>query len=278
MKQPEPVLVAPLFPELLSELLEVLSSLTLEEWENPTSCPGWTVQDIASHLLDVEVGQLSRYRDGFQRSVLPADGWQDLVASLNHKNARTDALQRRGVELLDYWVAQHTDTGNVHFHPIAGLHGLGGAGGAGEHQIAGMQRDLLADVAHDLGEGEQHIFSVGPLYLLAVETHDYFKVLGIDIRLDPRSHRREGVGALGPPETKVFALPGPLADVVAAGVAQDIPAGLCWGNPAAIFANDRHSFPLVVQIAVRVPGQDYGIFGSGQRVAALVPRFWMVGR
>ena len=60
MKQPEPVLVAPLFPELLSELLEVLSSLTLEEWENPTSCPGWTVQDIASHLLDVEVGQLSR--------------------------------------------------------------------------------------------------------------------------------------------------------------------------------------------------------------------------
>src|SRR5690606_3949220 len=41
-----------------SSLVELCSSLTELEWKTPTGCPGWTVQDNVSHIIDYESGAL----------------------------------------------------------------------------------------------------------------------------------------------------------------------------------------------------------------------------
>ena len=35
------------------ELLSFVGSLTDDEWTSPTSVPGWTVKDLALHVLDL---------------------------------------------------------------------------------------------------------------------------------------------------------------------------------------------------------------------------------
>ncbi len=52
LRKPAPILVADRFPDLLDALLDVLGSLTPDEWERPTAAAGWTVRDVALHLLD----------------------------------------------------------------------------------------------------------------------------------------------------------------------------------------------------------------------------------
>jgi len=53
----------PLVPRLRSELAALLTSLTGGDWVQPTSCPGWSVHDVAAHLLGVELGNVSARRD-----------------------------------------------------------------------------------------------------------------------------------------------------------------------------------------------------------------------
>lgn len=53
----------PLLAPLRSELLALLGSLSGGEWVRETACPGWTVHDVASHLLGVEAGNVSVRRD-----------------------------------------------------------------------------------------------------------------------------------------------------------------------------------------------------------------------
>lgn len=86
MKTPEPIIVADLFPPVLDSLLELLSSLSADDWNKPTACPGWSVKDIASHLLGGEVGILSRKRDGYAYSGNDSIRWEDLVVLINRLN------------------------------------------------------------------------------------------------------------------------------------------------------------------------------------------------
>lgn len=86
MQEIQPVIVTHLFPGLLDELIGTLESLSDHEWDLPTPCPGWTIHDLASHILGVEVSQLSLGRDGFRASLIDAGDWDDLVASLNEQN------------------------------------------------------------------------------------------------------------------------------------------------------------------------------------------------
>ena len=65
MKPPEPVLVVDLFPEERVALLDLLSQLSDVEWQRPTVCAGWSVKDVAGHLLGDDIGRLSRGRDAF---------------------------------------------------------------------------------------------------------------------------------------------------------------------------------------------------------------------
>ncbi|MFQ6030369.1 MAG: maleylpyruvate isomerase family mycothiol-dependent enzyme [Dehalococcoidia bacterium] len=94
MKPPQ-ITVSHLFPELLSELLHILSELSPEEWQKPTGCPGWSVKDVAAHLLGVEAGILSGERDEFGEAWIVTDSWDELVALLNQHNEAWVLATRR---------------------------------------------------------------------------------------------------------------------------------------------------------------------------------------
>jgi uncharacterized protein (TIGR03083 family) len=87
MKKPSSIQVVHLFPETLDALLDLLADLSPDEWQQPTVCEGWTVKDIAAHLLGGEVGILSRKRDQYLFSGSPIIEWRDLVALINELNA-----------------------------------------------------------------------------------------------------------------------------------------------------------------------------------------------
>ncbi len=100
-RHPLPILVSHLFPELLEGLLALLASLATEEWERPTVCAGWSVQDVALHLLGVEVGNLSRKRDRFSPAAQSIGRADDLVALINDLNETwVQATRRVSTRLL----------------------------------------------------------------------------------------------------------------------------------------------------------------------------------
>ena len=82
----KPVLVAPLFPQLLDKLVEVLSGLSEARWHLRTDCPAWDVHGVALHLVDVELGNISDLRDTYAGPLIQASTWEELVESLNAKN------------------------------------------------------------------------------------------------------------------------------------------------------------------------------------------------
>lgn len=86
MQKPSPVIVAPLFPELLTALLELLRGLDPEEWSRPTVAEGWSIHDVALHLLGDEIGMLSRKRDNYREATPHLDSWEELVRWLNTRN------------------------------------------------------------------------------------------------------------------------------------------------------------------------------------------------
>ena len=115
MQKPEPVLAAHLFPEVQRALLGLLEGLTAEDWEKPTVCSGWSVKDVALHLLGGEIGNLSRRRDGH---VLPAsiNGWDALVAFINDWNQDWVRVGRRiSARLLVDLLRQTGDQMNAYF-------------------------------------------------------------------------------------------------------------------------------------------------------------------
>jgi uncharacterized protein (TIGR03083 family) len=94
-RKPGPILVSHLFPELVDNLVALLSSLSTEEWKRPTVCEGWSVKDVAQHLLGIEVGILSRKRDRFSPAAEPVRDSDELVALINDLNATWVGATRR---------------------------------------------------------------------------------------------------------------------------------------------------------------------------------------
>ncbi|BDC50962.1 hypothetical protein F183_A32780 [Bryobacterales bacterium F-183] len=75
---------AHLYAPLHAELMQLLRSLTPEDWAKPTVCKGWAVRDIAAHILDTQLRILSMGRDGMLPSAPPD---RPLVEFLNKLNA-----------------------------------------------------------------------------------------------------------------------------------------------------------------------------------------------
>jgi len=100
LRPPQPILVVDLFPEILDELLRLLGGLSADAWHRPTACPGWCVKDVALHLLGVEVGNLSRRRDGHAVAASIAS-WEELVTFINDFNeAWVQAARRMSPRLV----------------------------------------------------------------------------------------------------------------------------------------------------------------------------------
>jgi len=117
MREPEPIIVIDLFPEVLKALLEFLSSLSAEEWGRPTACGSWSVGDVALHLLGGDVGILSRKRDGHSLAA-PVGDWEELVAWINERNEEwvratrrmsprllCDLLEHLGAQVCEYFAS-----------------------------------------------------------------------------------------------------------------------------------------------------------------------------
>lgn len=94
MRPPDRVEVRHLFPEERAHLLGLLERLTPEQWALPTVCPGWTVHDIALHLLGDDLGRLARQRDRFLGPTQPRPG-ESLVELVNRLNELWVAATRR---------------------------------------------------------------------------------------------------------------------------------------------------------------------------------------
>jgi hypothetical protein len=97
MVEMPPILVADLFPDVCFRLVQLLRSLTADEWQLPTVSSRRTVKDIASHLLDGSLRRLSMQRDGYH----PADGrsqpraGEPLMDFLNRLNEEWEVGTRR---------------------------------------------------------------------------------------------------------------------------------------------------------------------------------------
>jgi uncharacterized protein (TIGR03083 family) len=87
MRTPLPMpVVADRFAPMRAELLRILHGLSDADWHLPTVCPGWSVRDVALHILGDDVGLLSNLRDhdGQYGAFTEFD---DLVTFINQRNA-----------------------------------------------------------------------------------------------------------------------------------------------------------------------------------------------
>ena len=76
-------------------LLELLESLDDNQWHAPTVCEGWTVKDIAAHVIADDLGTISRNVDGYRASFFAGDDWDELLAFINRQNEDWVASMRR---------------------------------------------------------------------------------------------------------------------------------------------------------------------------------------
>jgi hypothetical protein len=96
------------------DLLSLLGGLSEDEWLASTEAGHWRVKDVALHLLDDDLGWLSRGRDGDTSSLLStADDYREFVRSLDAKNERwvlgAAGLSRRVVVDLLAWSGRAVD-------------------------------------------------------------------------------------------------------------------------------------------------------------------------
>ncbi|SFC76897.1 maleylpyruvate isomerase N-terminal domain-containing protein [Flavobacterium phragmitis] len=97
-----PIQTLHLFPILDTLLIDLLKSLTEEEWNAQTVAKKWKVKDIASHLLDGNLRGLSISRDRyFGENPENINSYPDLVDFLNQLNMTwTNATKRLSPTVL----------------------------------------------------------------------------------------------------------------------------------------------------------------------------------
>jgi uncharacterized protein (TIGR03083 family) len=112
-----PLITAHLFPTLDARLIDLLRSLTCDDWERQTIAPRWKVKDVAAHLLDTQLRRLSFSRDGYTPSPLPAIASnRDLVSFIDRLNAEGVAVYRRlSPPVLVAWMDQTSREAASHY-------------------------------------------------------------------------------------------------------------------------------------------------------------------
>jgi len=117
-----PIDVAHLLPVLDAKLIDLLKSLTPEEWQKQTIAKLWVVKDVAAHLLDGNIRGLSILRDNYYSESPDIKSYQDLVGFLNKLNADwVKAMKRVSPEML---ILLHEATGKLYCEFCASLQPL----------------------------------------------------------------------------------------------------------------------------------------------------------
>jgi uncharacterized protein (TIGR03083 family) len=91
----KPILTAHLFPKLDGMLIELLRSLTAEDWEKQTVSPKCKVKEVAAHLLDTALRGVSIGRDGYVVESPGITSAADLAAFIDRLNGEGVIVYRR---------------------------------------------------------------------------------------------------------------------------------------------------------------------------------------
>jgi uncharacterized protein (TIGR03083 family) len=148
-----PVLVGDLLAPERTALVGLLRSLEPDRWAIPTSCPGWSVKDLAFHLLGDDLGVLSRGRDHQDADMAgPASSWDELVDGLNRLNEQWVAATRHlssrvAIDLLDL-TGQWTHEYFSGLDPHAPGHTVSWAGGGPAPNWLGIAREYTERWTH----------------------------------------------------------------------------------------------------------------------------------
>lgn len=120
MERTEPISTIHLFPILDQKLLQLLRSLSENDWDKPTMARKWRVKDIAAHLLDGNIRGISIIRDNyFGEKPENVNSYRNLVAFLNDLNADwVKAMRRTSPNLL---ISLLETSGMEYFKALAAL-------------------------------------------------------------------------------------------------------------------------------------------------------------
>lgn len=102
-----PIQTVHFFADLHTDLVALLRALTDAEWQKPTICAGWSVQDVAAHILGGDVGKVSARRDGHRSPPppFPLDTPAALLRFIDQNNAEfVRALRRASPRILLEWI------------------------------------------------------------------------------------------------------------------------------------------------------------------------------
>ena len=83
----QPIFTAHLFPKLEAKLIELLQSLTPEDWERQTLAPKWKVKDVVAHMLDTQIRKLAASRSKLNTESAKIISPAELLALINSLNA-----------------------------------------------------------------------------------------------------------------------------------------------------------------------------------------------
>ncbi len=97
----EPIRTLHLFEPLEQKLVELLRSLSSDDWKKPTVAKQWTVKDVAAHLLDTSIRTIAQSKEFVGDPPEAIDSYADLVSYLNRLNADwVKAMKRVSPETL----------------------------------------------------------------------------------------------------------------------------------------------------------------------------------
>lgn len=144
-----PVDVRAQLTEERRELLHLLGGLSTTEWAQASGAPGWRVKDLALHILDDDLGELSRARDNDPSGLLQVNA--DFVEALAAKNQRfidgNAGMSPRVLIDLLRWAGEQMDE----FYAALDLQGDGYVVWASSTTVP-----LWFDIAQDLTERWVH--------------------------------------------------------------------------------------------------------------------------
>jgi uncharacterized protein (TIGR03083 family) len=146
--------VRDLLPQLRAELVTLLESLSAGEWDNATACPAWSAHGIASHLLGVEVGNVSIRRDHWGLEPGPDDDPDVWLDGFNQQ--WVDTARRISPPLL----IELLDIAGRRFEEHVATLDLDAIGGPVEWATGGQPAPVWLDVAREYMERYVHQYQI----------------------------------------------------------------------------------------------------------------------